>query len=70
MLRRLGRALRQHRLKTCRTQEALAQEIGISVQTLEQVESGKGNPSLLLVHAISEKLGLQLSELFKSHERS
>ncbi len=65
VLQRLGRAVRQHRLRTCRTKEALAREIGISVHTLEHIERGTGNPSLLLLHSISEKLGLPLSELFK-----
>jgi transcriptional regulator with XRE-family HTH domain len=42
------------------TQEKLAQLSGVGLRTLKQFESGKGNPTLLTLHKISEVLGMEV----------
>ena len=43
------------------TQESLADISGVSLRTLKQFESGKGNPTLKTIQKISETLGLELT---------
>lgn len=55
-----------HRLKARRemlqlTQEALAGISGVSLRTLKQIESGKGNPTLFTIQQLAEVLGLELN---------
>jgi transcriptional regulator with XRE-family HTH domain len=42
------------------TQETLAELSGVSLRTLKQFESGKGNPTLLTVKKLADVLGLEL----------
>jgi transcriptional regulator with XRE-family HTH domain len=42
------------------TQEGLAELSGVGLRTLKQFESGKGNPTLLTLHKISDVLGMQV----------
>jgi transcriptional regulator with XRE-family HTH domain len=42
------------------TQETLAELSGVSLRTLKQFESGKGNPTLLTVKKLADILGLEL----------
>ena len=51
------------------TQELLAELSGVSLRTLKQFESGKGNPTLetlgKLAHALGLELVLQVKKNFK-----
>ncbi|MBK8699046.1 MAG: helix-turn-helix transcriptional regulator [Saprospiraceae bacterium] len=42
------------------TQEGLAELAGVGLRTLKQFESGKGNPTLLTLHKISDVLGMEV----------
>lgn len=42
------------------TQEGLAELSGVGLRTLKQFESGKGNPTLLTLHKISDVLGMEI----------
>ncbi len=42
------------------TQEMLAEVSGVGLRTLKQLESGKGNPTLLTVIKLADVLGLEL----------
>jgi transcriptional regulator with XRE-family HTH domain len=42
------------------TQEGLAELSGVGLRTLKQFESGKGNPTLLTLHKISDVLGMEV----------
>jgi transcriptional regulator with XRE-family HTH domain len=42
------------------TQETLAQLSGVSLRTLKQFESGKGNPTLVTIQKLADTLGLKL----------
>ena len=42
------------------TQETLAELSGVGLRTLKQIESGKGNPTLLTLQKIADVLGLEV----------
>jgi transcriptional regulator with XRE-family HTH domain len=42
------------------TQEGLAELSGVGLRTLKQLESGKGNPTLLTLQKISDVLGMEV----------
>ncbi len=46
------------------TQKALADEVGISRQTMNAIEQGEYNPTIKLCRAICRVLGKSLDELF------
>ena len=57
------------RLKAARaamdlSQEALAQQVGVSRQTINAIEKGDYNPTIKLCLAICKALGKTLDELF------
>ncbi len=57
------------RLKAARaamdlSQEALAQQVGVSRQTINAIEKGDYNPTIKLCLAICHALGKTLDELF------
>lgn len=48
------------------TQETLAALSGVGLRTLKQLESGKGNPTLLTLQKLSEVLGMEVCLRVKS----
>ena len=46
------------------SQEQLAEEVGVTRQTIGMIEAGKFNPSLNLCLAICKKLGKTLNDIF------
>jgi transcriptional regulator with XRE-family HTH domain len=48
------------------TQEVLAQLSGVSLRTLKQFESGKGNPTLQTLQKLGDALGLEIMVTVKS----
>ena len=57
----VGIRLRERRRSLAILQEDLAGLAGISVHTLSNIESGKGNPSLDVLERLLDCLGLQLT---------
>jgi len=49
-------------------QEDLAQQVGVSRQTIISIENGRYNPSLELAWKLSRKLGTTIEELFRFQE--
>lgn len=47
------------------SQQELADRVGVSRQTIIQLERNRYNPSLLLAHDIAEVFGKQVEEIFK-----
>lgn len=47
------------------TQENLAELSGVSLRTLKQFESGKGNPTLTTLQKIGDVLGLEVCLMIK-----
>jgi transcriptional regulator with XRE-family HTH domain len=42
------------------TQDTLAELSGVGLRTLKQLESGKGNPTLLTLQKIADVLGMEV----------
>ncbi len=61
----LGAAVRQLRAKRGLTQEALAQDAGITVGHLSMVERGLANPTWGTITAIATALGASVVEVAK-----
>ncbi len=64
--------LKAARIEHDMNQEALAQAVGVTRQTIGMIESGNYNPTLNLCIAICDVLGKTLNDLFWSEpsERS
>lgn len=61
--------MRNSKLKNLReinglTQEALAEAVGVSRQTINEIENGSANPRLSLCIKICKKLSVTLNDLF------
>lgn len=56
----LVKSLKERRESLKVTQETLAELSGVGLRTLKQLESGKGNPTLLTLFKIADVLGLEL----------
>jgi XRE family aerobic/anaerobic benzoate catabolism transcriptional regulator len=59
----VGRMVRLGRAKRGMSRRQLAQESGTSERYLAQIESGAGNPSVLVMRAIADALEIPLFEL-------
>lgn len=62
-------ALREARQKVGMTQEDLAERANVSVRFISLLETGKRQPSLSAVAAVSAGLGIPMSSLIKAVER-
>jgi transcriptional regulator with XRE-family HTH domain len=65
---RIIKQLKERRDALHVTQETLADISGVSLRTLKQFESGKGNPTLETLSKLSEALGLEVGLQVKSNE--
>ena len=59
----IGRLVRLSRAKRGMTRRQLAQESGASERYLAQIESGQGNPSVLILKSIAQALDVPIVEL-------
>ena len=59
----IGRAIRRGRAKRGMTRRQLAQGSGASERYLAQIESGQGNPSVIILKSIAEALDVPVIEL-------
>jgi XRE family transcriptional regulator, aerobic/anaerobic benzoate catabolism transcriptional regulator len=59
----IGRLVRLSRAKRGMTRRQLAQDSGASERYLAQIESGQGNPSVLILKSIAEALDVPIIEL-------
>ncbi|MDA9271950.1 helix-turn-helix transcriptional regulator [bacterium] len=56
--------IKEYRAKYNLTQEALAQKVGVSRETINYLEKGKYNPSLKLAFSVAKALMTTMDELF------
>lgn len=56
----LIKTIKERRVALQVTQEKLAELSGVGLRTLKQFESGKGNPTLLTLHKLSDVLGMEV----------
>lgn len=61
----LGKAIRQLREERGMTQEALAQEAGVTVGHMSMIERGHSNPTWATVKAITVALDVSMVDLAK-----
>ena len=65
----LGKAIRQLREERGMTQEALAQDAGVTVGHMSMIERGHSNPTWATVKAIVAGLGVSMVELTRLAEK-
>ncbi|MCB1135895.1 MAG: helix-turn-helix transcriptional regulator [Chlamydiia bacterium] len=56
--------MKEFRAKLGWTQERLAEEVGVSRETISYLEKGKYNPSLKLAYGVARALRSTIDELF------
>ena len=59
-----GKRLRSLRRAKDLTQEQVAERAGLSLQSVGEIERGRGNPTLVNVERLSDALNVELTELF------
>jgi XRE family aerobic/anaerobic benzoate catabolism transcriptional regulator len=59
----IGQLVRHGRAKRAITRRRLAEESGISERYLAQIESGQGNPSVIVLKAIARAIDVAIIEL-------
>ena len=57
--------VKEHRERAGLSQEALARQVGVSRQTIVNIERGLSEPRVLLAIAIAAILGVAIQELFR-----
>jgi transcriptional regulator with XRE-family HTH domain len=61
---RLGSRLREEREKRSVTVRGLARDVGVSASMVSQIETGKVQPSVSTLYAITTALGIAVEDLF------
>jgi transcriptional regulator with XRE-family HTH domain len=64
----VGARIRQARLERGTSLRALAREIGVSASLVSQIETGKSQPSVSTLYAITSALGISVEVLFDVRE--
>ncbi len=62
----MGKAIRERRRILGIDQKTAAELSGVSVHTLSDLESGKGNPSLTVLSQVLDALGMELRVQIKN----
>jgi transcriptional regulator with XRE-family HTH domain len=65
----LGSIVKERRKLLNITQETLAEMSGVGLRTLKQLESGKGNPTIITLEKVADILGMQLVLQIKSMDQ-
>lgn len=66
----VGARIRQARLERGMSLRALAREVGVSASLVSQIETGKSQPSVSTLYAITTALGLSVESLFDARASS
>ena len=69
-LDKLIKAIKERREVMQVTQKTLAELSGVGLRTLKQLESGKGNPTLLTLHKLADVLGMEICLKIKNVSRN
>ncbi|MFF7790446.1 cupin domain-containing protein [Streptomyces sp. NPDC007991] len=64
----VGARIRQARLERGRSLRALAREVGVSASLVSQIETGKSQPSVSTLYAITTALGISVESLFDARD--
>ncbi|MBQ4121261.1 MAG: helix-turn-helix transcriptional regulator, partial [Clostridia bacterium] len=60
----LGQKIRELRRRDGRTQEALAEALGVTSQAVSRWEAGGGYPDMEMIPSIANYFGISIDELF------
>lgn len=60
--------VRELRAQLSLTQEDLAEQVGVSRQTIISIESGRYNPSIILAYKIAQSFQLSIEQVFLCEE--
>ncbi|MFF6875937.1 helix-turn-helix domain-containing protein [Streptomyces sp. NPDC012474] len=66
----VGARIRQARLERGTSLRALAREVGVSPSLVSQIETGKSQPSVSTLYAITTALGISVESLFDVRENA
>ncbi|MFI8834624.1 helix-turn-helix domain-containing protein [Streptomyces afghaniensis] len=66
----VGARIRQARLERGMSLRALAREVGVSASLVSQIETGKSQPSVSTLYAITTVLGISVESLFDARPSS
>ena len=66
----LSNSLKEFRARHNLTQEDLAQQVGVTRQTIIAIEKGRFNPSVLLALKMARALHASVEDLFRLREES
>jgi len=58
-------SVQRFRLERGMTQQDLATRVGVSRQTIMNIEFGRTHPSILLAYRIADALGISVTDLFQ-----
>ncbi|MPY38782.1 helix-turn-helix transcriptional regulator, partial [Streptomyces phyllanthi] len=64
----VGARIRQARLERGMSLRALAREIGVSASLVSQIETGKSQPSVSTLYAITTALSISVEALFDARD--
>ena len=64
-LKFLGRHIRAERVRCNLTQQELADQSGLAVKTIQDIEKGRKNPSYETLSRLIERLGISANVLFQ-----
>ena len=67
---KLGQRIRELRRRDGRTQETLAQAIGVTSQAVSRWEANNGYPDIEMISSIAHYFGVSIDELFGYHNES
>ena len=68
LLKKFGRNVKIERIKKDLTQEQLAEKLDVSQNYIANIECGKANMSIYKVYELSEKIGINIKNLFVFEE--
>jgi quercetin dioxygenase-like cupin family protein/DNA-binding XRE family transcriptional regulator len=66
----VGERIREERLRLGVSLRALAREVGVSASMMSQIETGKTQPSVSTLYAITSALGVSIQDVFDVAERA
>lgn len=67
---KIGLVIKGLRMEQGLKLESLANDLELATSTLSRIESGRRNPSLDVLEALADALGVKVSDIFHEAERS
>ena len=65
LCQQFGRRVKELRADAAVTQEELAERVGVFRTYMSRIETGEANPTLTVIHAVADALGVPVARLFE-----